>query len=200
MAAAVNINLNHEYHSNVFNRKSPEIMAQTLNNQLDEFLRTHQKQAYTIALISVRQESDAMDVIQESMMAFVNTYKHKPQNNWKPLFYRILQNKINDHHRKQKSWLRHFFANKDSDDMAAQQASQQPSPLSVINTQELGNQMISIIKQLPDKQQQVIMYRHWQQMTVKETAKIMQISSGSVKTHLFRATQKIKQNTGGSHG
>ncbi len=79
------------------------MMAQSLNNQLDAFLRTQQKQAFTIALFSVQQESDAMDVIQETMMAFVNAYKHKPQNDWKPLFYRILQNKITDHHRKQKS-------------------------------------------------------------------------------------------------
>ncbi len=196
MDIALNINFNQSYHREGLDKQAAEMTTQSLNNQLDAFLRTQQNQAYTIALMSVRQESDAMDVIQETMMSFVNAYKHKPQNNWKPLFYRILQNKINDHHRKQKSWLRHFFSSKDSEALTAQHASQQPSPLSVIKTQETGHEMIALIKKLPEKQQQVVLYRHWQQMTVEETASIMQISAGSVKTHLFRATKKLKQALG----
>ena len=114
------------------------------------------------------------------------------------MFYRILQNKINDHHRRQKSWLRHFFNHQDKDDLVAEQASDEPSPLALLDTLEQGNEMIGIIKDLPSKQRQVVMYRHWQQMTVNETAEVMQISTGSVKTHLFRATQKIKSLTGES--
>ena len=193
------VHLYNGYHGTTKKSQKPEIKDMSLNQQLDLFLRDQQKQAYAIALMNTRQEPDALDVVQEAMLAFVNAYQHKPLDNWKPLFYRILQNKINDHHRKQKSWLRHFFASKDSDDMAAQQASQLPSPLAVINTQEQGNEIISIIKNLPDKQKQVIMYRHWQQMSVTETAHIMQISAGSVKTHLFRATQKIKCTLGINH-
>lgn len=172
---------------------------QTLNRMLDEFLRRHQNEAYAIALVSVKQPADALDVVQEAMLSFVKSYRQKPANDWRPLFYRVLQNKINDHHRRQKSWLRHFFSGKDQADLATEQASDKPSPLALLNTQDQGNELIAAIQDLPSQQQQVILYRHWQELSVQETAEVMQISPGSVKTHLFRATQKIKSLLGESH-
>ena len=83
--------------------------------------------------------------------------------------------------------------------MAAEQASEAPSPLSALDIQDQGNEVIAAIQDLPSQQQQVILYRHWQELSVQETADVMQISPGSVKTHLFRATQKIKSLLGESH-
>jgi RNA polymerase sigma-70 factor (ECF subfamily) len=193
------------YHYNerrdtVRQQSKDHVPSRTANQQLDLFLRKHQQQAFAIAVVSVKQEADALDVVQETMMAFVNSYRNKPSNEWRPLFYRVLQNKINDHHRKQKSWLRHFFSSKEQNDLAAEQASETPSPLAMVDNQQQGNEMIKIIQGLPSKQQQVVLYRHWQELSVEETAQVMQISTGSVKTHLHRATQKIKTILGNCHG
>lgn len=171
----------------------------TANQQLDLFLREHQQQAFAIAIVSVNQEADALDVVQETMVAFIKNYRNKPTADWRPLFYRVLQNKINDHHRKQKSWLSHFFSPKEQKDLATEQVSETPSPLTMANNQQQGNEMIKIIQGLPSKQQQVVIYRHWQELSVAETAQVMQISTGSVKTHLHRATQKIKSLLGEHH-
>ncbi len=172
---------------------------QALNRSLDDFLRRHQNEAYAIALVSVKQPADALDVVQEAMLSFIKSYRLKPSSDWRPLFFRVLQNKVNDHHRRQKSWLRHFFSGHDQTDVAAEQASEAPSPLSALNIQDQGNEVIAAIQDLPSQQQQVILYRHWQELSVQETADVMQISPGSVKTHLFRATQKIKSLLGKSH-
>ncbi|MCX7552927.1 sigma-70 family RNA polymerase sigma factor [Marinicella sp. S1101] len=188
------IYLCHEQSSEPHN-KNVAAEAHELNQQLDDFLREQQKQAFAIALVSVKQESDALDVIQETMFSFVKYYKNKPCSDWRPLFYRVLQNKINDHHRKVKGWLRHFFAGDDYPE-PADDNNPNPSPAAVFELNSQGNEMIAIIKQLPPKQQQVLMYRMWQEMTVAETAKIMNISHGSVKTHMHRATQKIRQTIG----
>ena len=193
------IHLYNGYHGSTENSQRPEVQDMSLNQQLDLFLREQQKQAFAIALMSTHQQADALDVVQEAMFAFVNAYKHKSKDSWKPLFYRILQNKINDHHRKQKSWLKHFFSNKDDHEPSAQAISPAPSPLAQMDTLQQGNELIDVIKQLPAQQNQVVIYRHWQQMSVTETAHIMQISEGSVKTHLYRATQKIKQALGINH-
>ena len=176
-----------------------QLSAQSLQIRLDQFLREHQKQAYAIALLNTRQAEDALDIIQEAMIAFVTAYQHKPEEQWKPLFYRILHNKMNDHHRRRKSWLKHFFPGDDGDLLAADQAADLPSPASRLITQEQGQALVEHISQLPAKQKQVIIYRHWQQLTVSETAEVMQISEGSVKTHLHRAMQKIKQLSGAHH-
>lgn len=171
----------------------------SVQQKLDIFLRDQQKEAYAIALLNTRQPEDALDVVQEAMIAFVTAYQHKPQDQWKPLFYRILHNKMNDHHRKRKHWLKHFFQGSDSDQVAAEQAAELPSPAARLITAEQGQALVEQISQLPVRQRQVIIYRHWQQLSVGETAAIMQISEGSVKTHLHRAMQQIQSLKGVEH-
>ncbi|MGJ8662754.1 MAG: sigma-70 family RNA polymerase sigma factor [Marinicella sp.] len=185
-------------HGNQNEAQDIAMNEEALRHNLDGFLQLQQSKSYAIAMMNTRQESDAFDIVQEAMMSFVVAYKHKPQTEWKPLYYRILQNKINDHHRKNKSWLRYFFSGKENDDYTEQQPSHDPSPLNSYKTQQQGNEMIEIIRQLPQQQKQVVIYRHWQELSVKDTAQIMQISEGSVKTHLSRATIKIKQQLGTS--
>lgn len=192
------IYLCHEQSSEPHN-KNCGAEAHELNQQLDDFLREHQKQAFAIALVSVKQEADALDVIQEAMFSFIKYYKNKPTSDWRPLFYRVLQNKINDHHRKSKGWLRYFFDGEDHSEPATDEYDHSTSPTAAFEINSQGNEVIEIIKQLPAKQQQVLMYRIWQEMTVAETAKVMKISGGSVKTHLHRATQKIRQTIGNEH-
>ncbi|MCB1583426.1 MAG: sigma-70 family RNA polymerase sigma factor [Xanthomonadales bacterium] len=193
------IYLYNENQTNVRHRSKDHMTTQTADQQLDAFLREHQQQAYAIAVVGVQQQADALDVVQETMLAFVKYYRDKPIKDWRPLFYRVLQNKINDHHRKQKGWMRYFFSSKDKDQLAEEQASHEPSPLDCVDLQNQGNEMVAIIQKLPSQQQQVVLYRHWQELSVEETAQIMQISTGSVKTHLYRATQKIKSLLGVDH-
>ncbi len=179
------------------------ISEQTLNHRLDHFLKSEQNKAYAIVMLNLKNSADAMDVIQNAMLSFVSHYKNKPQSQWKPLFYRILQNKIKDHFRKQSSWLRVFFSPTNEDDGQAKDiensASDLPSPLAQLHTNSRGKALVKVIQSLPTKQKQAVVYRLWQQFSVSETAQIMNISQGSVKTHLFRATKKIKAELGNSN-
>lgn len=199
MATSNSIHIYNGFHGKRNEVQDNAMTEEVLRNKLDSFLQLQQNKSFAIAMLNTHQESDAFDVVQEAMMSFVASYKHKHDSEWKPLYYRILQNKINDHHRKQKSWLRNFFSAKDNDDYAEQQPSALPSPLSKLNTQHQGNEMIDVIGRLPNQQKQVVIYRIWQEMSVSETARIMKISEGSVKTHLFRATKKIKEQIGASN-
>ena len=50
----------------------------------------------------------ALDIVQEAMLKLAQSYAHKPDNEWAPLFYRILQSRIMDFHRRNRFriWLR----------------------------------------------------------------------------------------------
>ena len=55
-----------------------------------------------------------------------------------------------------------------------------------------SDQAMKSIEELPLKQQQCFLLRCWEGFSVKETAEVMGISEGSVKTHYHRAVQKIQ--------
>ena len=67
---------------------------------LDQFLLSVQKRAFHMAKIAIGNDDDALDVVQDTMIKLVQKYSDKNEDEWKPLFYRILQSRIYDFHRK----------------------------------------------------------------------------------------------------
>lgn len=52
-------------------------------------------------------------------------------------------------------------------------------------------QFSEALTELPSRQREVIIFRFYLQYTVAETAEVLQISSGSVKTHTHRAVNRL---------
>ena len=63
---------------------------------IEAFLRDVETRAFRIALMSIRDRDEALDIVQDSMIRLVRRYSSRPSDEWRPLFYRILQNRIRD--------------------------------------------------------------------------------------------------------
>jgi len=169
---------------------------------LDRFLASVEKRAFRMADIATSSSDQAMDIVQDAMMSLVKNYSHKSEADWGPLFHRILQSKIRDWYRRSRtrnsviSWLRtgHDDDENDSYD-PIQQAADHVSltPDGSANNERLMGVTLNAIRQLPLRQQQAFLLRAWEGLNVKETAKAMGCSQGSVKTHYSRATKALKQ-------
>jgi RNA polymerase sigma-70 factor (ECF subfamily) len=179
--------------------------ANTLENRqaLNRFLAGIEKRAFRMAELATNDQDHAMDIVQDAMLSLVKNYSHKSENDWGPLFHRILQSKIRDWYRRSRtrnsvfSWLKSAGddLNKDSYD-PIQQAADIVSlkPDSNAGNEQLMNVALDAIRQLPLRQQQAFLLRAWEGYDVRETAKAMKCSQGSVKTHYSRATKALKRS------
>src|ERR1700761_3154031 len=170
---------------------------------LNQFLAGVELKAFKIAQAALRHEDDALDAVQDAMLQLARAYGEKPAEEWKPLFYRILENRIRDMQRRRTvrgrviAWLP--FRGEDEDeemDPIAQAASEDPSPTHRLEIDEAMVALDTAIAALPRRQQQVFMLRTLEGMDVAQTAVAMGCSEGSVKTHYFRALQTLRAQLG----
>ena len=163
--------------------------------QLNQFFVENEKKAYVIANMSLKNPDDALDVVQDVMIKFVEKYRKKDFSDWASLFYRMLHNRITDFHRKntQRKSLFSFFHNEEEDNVIDQAV--EDNEISILQKLDYQQQMQSLqntLNNLPTRQLQAFICRIWEGLSVEDTAKSMKCSQGSVKTHLFRALQQIR--------
>ena len=168
---------------------------------MDRFLASVERRAYRTALLACGQHADALDIVQDSMLKLVQAYHDRPQSEWPALFHRILHNRITDWQRnagKRWRWLplrSHSRANDDEDaDAVAELADEhQAGPLQQLTLTQDTDAVMGAIETLPWRQQQALLLRVWEGFDTATTASIMDCSEGSVKTHVHRAQQTLRQ-------
>jgi RNA polymerase sigma-70 factor, ECF subfamily len=163
---------------------------------MEEFLASVERRAFRMAELATQNSDEAMDILQESMIALVQKYSNRPEEEWKPLFFRILQNRIRDWHRRKKArnmW-QSFWSNEDSSDPISQLADPAGCDLGEeLVLSESSEHVHAALRTLPWRQQQAFLFRAWEEMSVAETARAMEISEGSVKTHYSRGLKALRR-------
>ena len=177
--------------------------AQARSRALNQFLTGIELKAFKIARAGLRDEDDALDAVQDAMLQLARAYADRPAEEWKPLFYRILENRIRDLQRRRTvrgrviAWLPFRGDDEDEEmDPIAQAPSEEPSPSHKLEIDEAMAALDTAIGTLPRRQQQVFMLRTLEGMDVAQTAIAMGCSEGSVKTHYFRALQALRAQLG----
>lgn len=169
---------------------------------LDRFLASIEGRAYRIAELATGNRDDALELVQEAMLGLVRRYARRPAEEWKPLFYRILENGIRDWHRRRTlrgrwlGWLDRTGGEEDGDgpDPLAQVPDpNSPDPARILERQMTAESIDRALRTLPLRQQQAFLLRAWEGLDTAQTAAAMGCSEGSVKTHYSRATHALRQ-------
>jgi RNA polymerase sigma-70 factor (ECF subfamily) len=177
--------------------------AKTRSRALNQFLAGVELKAFKIAQTALRHEDDALDAVQDAMLQLARAYAHRPAQEWKPLFYRILENRIRDMQRRRTvrgrviAWLP-FRGEEDEDepDPIAQAPSPEPQPMRRLELDQAVGALERALGELPRRQQQAFLLRTLEGLDVAATAAAMGCSEGSVKTHYFRALQALRAQLG----
>ena len=171
--------------------------------QLNRFLAEVERRALRIAEIAVRDRDEALDLVQEAMIKLVRNYSDRADNEWAPLFYRILQNGIRDWHRRQKVRNRVMVwfgkgATADDDYDVTEQAPDPAgrTPEAQLQASEALQRLEETVHELPTRQREAFMLRTFEGLDVAGTAVAMGCSEGSVKTHYSRALHTLREKLG----
>ena len=185
--------------------REPSTGAGTLQRerQLNQFLAEVERRALRIAEIAVRDRDEALDLVQNAMIKLVSHYASRPQAEWTPLFYRILQNGVRDWHRRQKVknrvmvWFGRGKSDSDEYDVVASAPDLAGrSPEQELETGQAMQKLEGAVHALPGRQREAFMLRTFEGLDVAGTAVAMGCSEGSVKTHYHRAIHTLRDKLG----
>ncbi|MEO8063408.1 MAG: RNA polymerase sigma factor [Pseudomonadota bacterium] len=175
----------------------------TNSRALDQFLAGVEKRAFKIAQLGLRNDDDALDAVQDSMMKLVQSYGSRSVEELRPLFYRILANRIRDMQRRRTvrgrimAWLPARESDDDEEyDPIAAAPSHDAGPAKRLELDEAIGVLEAAVTELPPRQQQAFLLRNFEGLDVAATASAMGCSEGSVKTHYFRALASLRAKLG----
>ena len=156
------------------------------------FVNRYMKDAYFIALGLVGNREDALDLSQEAFVrAFRNIKDVKPGRKFFPWFYQILKNLCISHLRKRKYRQASSLDAEDCPEAAA--TADYFSPEVVVGKKEIKEKVWRAIGKLDDKHREVIILRHFQNMSYEQIAEALFCNKGTVTSRLYYARKKLEE-------
>lgn len=167
--------------------------------EIAAFLRQVEARAYRIAVMGIRDRDEALDAVQDAMIRLVRRYADRPSEEWAPLFYRILQNRIRDLQRRRavRTRVLSFFGGQPEEDEfdplveAPGPRSEQPQERN--EASDVMRALERALATLPARQREAFTLRNFEGLDVAQTAVAMSCTEGSVKTHYSRAVHRLRE-------
>ncbi len=168
---------------------------------MEQFLKSVERRALRMAQIATGNTEDALDIVQDSMLGLVRSYSDNPPDEWRLLFFRILQNSIRDWGRRRSIrnrcmvWLNGLKSNGAEEQQDPIEGLADPkgrTPEKHALTTNAITVLDSALRNLSIRQQQAFLLRAWEGLSVNETAEVMGCSEGTIKTLYSRAVHALR--------
>ncbi len=163
---------------------------------LAPLMERHHARLYRIALAYVRRPDDALDVVQETFVkAFVHAARWDRGSEVTPWLTRIAVNQSIDTYRRGR---RRRTTEEPLDDTPAQElAVDDPSPERRVMGREISERVGAALGGLPERQRAVFVLRHYEELSLDEIARALDMSLGTVKSSLHRAVHRMRERLAG---
>jgi len=143
-----------------------------------------------------RSREDAEDICQEVLLtAFRNIKKLRQPERFESWLFRIAVNRVKDYHRRQK--FRSLFSvlhDSDSEDNTEPPAERSTDTMDAIVRKEFWQNVQTMLGRLSKMEREVFILRFLDDLGIKEIADILKKSESTIKTHLYRALGKFKND------
>jgi len=158
-----------------------------------EFVRRYQRRFYRLAFGYLRNHEEALDAVQE---AFIKIYKAR--RTWEPRAnpftwaYRIVANQCVDLLRKRKNAPSASLDQDESPEARTLADEKAVDPLLLQVQREERQKVMDAILKLPQRQKEIIMLRHYEELSLQEIADLQGCALGTVKSALHRAVASLR--------
>jgi len=168
------------------------------NNAFNQLIDLYHKEIFRMVYYRVRSQADAEDLTQDIFLqAFKNISGLKTIEYFKSWLYRIAINRVRDYYRKKRfsSLIGIFSENEEIDENdLASSASSDSDPLQNIIRNDFWSKFEIAVKCLSRMEKEIFMLRFFDYLGIKEISAAISKNESTVKTHLYRALEKLKKN------
>lgn len=153
--------------------------------------------AYNIALRYMRNEDDALDVLQES---FIKVFRHlssfKEESSFDTWVYRIVVNTCNDMLRKNSNLKKTdslYQCSGDDDERMTELPDKSPTPEEALEQKEKAQLILKALERLTPEQKEIVILRDIQGFAYEEISEVLECSLGTVKSRINRARLRLRE-------
>jgi RNA polymerase sigma-70 factor (ECF subfamily) len=162
------------------------------------FVRQYQPKITRIAYRLLRDVGEADCAAQESLLrAWQNLNDFRAGSTFETWLTRICINWCKDRLKRRRLVL-YFHQSGESEDAETGPRDTaphpDPSPERHAHSREIRERLRDAIETLSPRQKAVFTLKHFEELSIPEIAELMGLDSGTVKSHLFRAAQKIRES------
>ena len=187
--------------------KDEELVRRAQNDDpwaIEQLVLRYQKKVYQIAYhMLAGDEQEAQDLTQDTFLkAFRNIKRFKGNASFYTWLYRIVINTCLDARRRRRRWKEIFFPwrlERPKEETCTSSLEDYPdpdknaNPLSMAGKRQLEQDLKKVMNTLSERQRDIFQLKIFHEMSIPEIAQMMNLAEGTVKTHLYRATQVIQK-------
>jgi RNA polymerase sigma-70 factor (ECF subfamily) len=162
----------------------------------EDLVRPHQEIAFRVAYVITRNRADAEDAMQEGLTkAWRALGRYRIDDPLRPWLLRIVANEARNRRRsagrREQLTLRVAAASglRDSGEAA-------PSPEEAAIDSERRAQLLASLEELPEQAREVLACRYLLELTEDETAAVLDVPAGTVKSRSARALDRLREAYG----
>jgi RNA polymerase sigma-70 factor (ECF subfamily) len=151
---------------------------------------------FRLVYYRTRSRLDSDDLTQEIVLTMLRElHTLKDARRFRPWLYRMAINRIHDYHRKKRVLVLLGMGSKSEEELEQQEtADSNPQALNHLLRREFWERLRKFAGGLSRWEREVFFLRFLDQLTIKEIAEALKKSESAVKTHLYRAVNKFKND------
>ena len=177
----------------------PSLIARICEGESSLFatlVKPYERRVYVTALALLRNDADAQDVAQEAILkAFANLRQFRGESKFSTWLIQITVNEARMRQRKQHADLFEPIAELQDEEGAYTPrdfADWREIPSEALERSEIRALLAKALASLAQKYREVFILRDVEQISIEETAAVLNISIASVKTRLLRARLMLR--------